>query len=201
MKRSGAARKVSQMEFRPLPPERILCTGDVWCHALSGLPGLLEAQLRLEHPAALWRFWHMGEAGISARQLLDEAALRLLARNAQRILISVGHSSRDREATPEVLSDVRALLDLLSDKLPNQAWILLPSPSLWPEAGREAALRLRQELSNAHPAVRRIDAEAEVRAFLEAQDPEHAVSLCQPGPTPTPTGALLLARAVLRAWA
>ena len=106
------------MEFRPLPPERILCTGDVWCHALSGLPGLVEAHLRLEHPAAPWRFWHMGEAEISARQLVDEAALRLFARDARRILISVGHAPRDREAGPETLADIRALLDLNSQVKP-----------------------------------------------------------------------------------
>ncbi|MEN9353915.1 MAG: hypothetical protein RL318_1240 [Fibrobacterota bacterium] len=189
------------MERRSAASGRILCTGDIWCHAQSGLSSLLEAQLRLEHPQAPWRFWHQGEATTTVRQLLEEAAWRLLGRDAHRVLISIGHSPKDQEASPEMLADLRALMELLADKLPGQVWILLPSPSLWPESQRDAALRIRQELSNPREGVRLIDVEEEVHAFLAAQDPEHGTSLCQPGPAPTPTGALMASQAVVRAWA
>ena len=72
-----------------------------------------------------------------------------------------------------MLADLRALMELLADKLPGQVWILLPSPSLWPESQRDAVLRIRQELSNPREGVRLIDVEEEVHAFLAAQDPEH----------------------------
>ena len=144
------------MELRPTTSGRILCAGDIWCHAQSGLSGLLEARLRLDHPSVPWRFWHMGEAATTARQLVDEAALRLLGRDAHRVMVSIGHAPRDQDAAPEALSDMDHLLDLLSDKLPGQAWILLPSPSLWPEAQREAVLHLRARLSEGHPSVHRI---------------------------------------------
>jgi hypothetical protein len=188
------------MELRPTTSGRILFAGDIWCHAQSGLSGILEARLRLDHPGAPWRFWHRGEPSVSARQLLDEAALRLFGRDAHRVLVSIGHAPHDQSASPEVLSDLRRLLDLLSDKLPEQAWILLPSPSLWPESQREAALRIRETLEQGHPSVRRIDAEPQVQAFLAAQDEEHGASLCQPGPAPTHLGAVLLSRIVHAAW-
>lgn len=188
------------MEPRPTPATRILFAGDLWCHAATGFTALLEARLRLSDPAAAWRFWHQGEAEIGARNLFDEAAFRLLGRDAQKVLVSVGHAPADREALPESLDAVQRLLDLLSDKLPGQTWLLLPCPSLWPEASREACHRLRTALQAGHPALHRIDPEPEVAAFLALQHPDHAASLIQPGPTPTLAGSLLLSESVLKAW-
>lgn len=188
------------MEPRPIPATRILFAGDLWCHGATGLTSLLEARLRLSSPGSAWRFWHQGEADITARNLFDEAAFRLLGRDAQRVLLSIGHAPGDRQAVPESLDSVHRLLDLLTDKLSGQAWLLLPCPSLWPEASREACHRLRAALLTGHPDLHRIDPEPDVSAFLARQLPDHAASLIQPGPVPTLAGSLLLSESVLKAW-
>jgi len=181
--------------------ERILCTGDVWCHPVAGLSALLEAHLRRGVPSAHWRFWHLGEVSCGVRKLVDEAAWKLLGRDAQRILVSVGHAPEDREASEATLAAIGQLLELLATKRQDQVWILLPSPSLWPESRREACLRLRQKLSEGHPQLHRIDLDAQARAFLEAQGPEHGTGLCQTDMQPTAMGAFLLSGLVAQAWA
>lgn len=188
------------MVLSPTPATRILFAGDILCHGTTGLSSLVESSLRLTAPSEPWRFWHQGEADVGAKRLFDEAAFRLLGRDAQKVLVSVGHAPADRQAPQATLDSIRQLLELLTDKLPVQAWLLLPSPSLWPEASREACHRLRSALTESHPDLRRIDPEAEVARFLAAQDPDHATSLVQPGNIPTPTGSLLLSRCVLKAW-
>jgi hypothetical protein len=181
--------------------ERILCTGDVWCHPSSGLSSLLEAHLRRGNPSAHWRFWHLGDAACSARTFLDEAAWKLLGRDAQRILVSIGHAPQDRDASESTLAAIGQLLELLATKRLDQVWILLPTASLWPESERDACLRLRQKLSEGFPELHRIDLETEVKAFLEAQDAQHGIGLCQPGMQPTSMGAFLLSGLVAQSWA
>jgi hypothetical protein len=188
-----------RMKAEPAAPHRILFAGDAWCHPNSGMTPLIEARLRLSRPGAPWRFWHLGESHCTVRVLADEAVRRLLGRDAQRILISIGHAEADQLCAPTE-EDLTQLLELLEDKLPGQAWILLPSPSLWPEARRESCLRLRGTLSQGFPKVSRVDLEPRAHAFLASQDPEHGIALSQPGSLPTVTGALLAADEIVTAW-
>ncbi len=179
---------------------RILFTGDFWCHPLAGMTPLLEAQLRFTSPSAPWRFWHLGDESCTIRQLTDEAMRRLLGCDAQRVLVSIGHASADSSGSPRLESDTAALLEVLSDKLPDRCWMLLPAPSLWSSARRGTCLRLRESLLTGFPKLHRIDLEAEAQRFLSSQDPEHAIPLTRPGPVPTPAGALLTARIIASAW-
>ncbi len=183
----------------PAPPHRILFAGDAWCHPNSRMTPLVEARLRLSHPEAPWRFWHLGETHCTAHLLVEEAVRRLLGRDAQRLLISIGHAEAD-QLNPPSEQDLSQLLELLSDKLPGLAWILLPAPSLWPEARRETCLRLRELLSQGFPKVSRIDLEPRVHAFLSAQDQEHGVALSQSESLPTVAGALLAADEIVSSW-
>jgi hypothetical protein len=144
----------------------------------------------------------------TAEALLREAIWKALGLGAGRLILSLGGAESfqddfDPKATAE---SVRRCMVLLADKGPQELFLVLPCPSLWPRSKRASVETLRQDLSQPAPRWRLIDLELRASAFLEAQSrhPDQAAALVEDsdaGPSLTSLGALLVADEIHRALA
>jgi hypothetical protein len=181
-------------------PCRVVCAGDWITAPRIGATGTLERLCRIGQPHRGWTFWHLGDAQTTADALLREAIWKALGLGAGRLILSLGGAEAfqddfDPQATAE---NIRRCMVLLADKGPQELFLILPCPSLWPWAKRPMVEALREALLPVVGKWTLIDLERRANAFLEAQSrhPDQAAALVEDsdsGPSLTSLGALLVA--------
>lgn len=187
-------------------PCRVVCAGDWVTAPRIGATGTLERLCRIARPDRGWTFWHQGDARTTAEALLREAIWKALGLGAGRLVLSLGGAETfrddfDPQATAEAIGRCQLLL---ADKGPQELFLVLPCPSLWPRSKRASVEILRQNLSQPASRWRLVDPEPRASTFLEAQSrhPDQAAALVEDsdsGPSLTSLGALLVGDVIHKA--